>query len=117
MIRTQKLTVEGVCDTYVHREHSFDSQSHVAWSIMLICPRCQHPWAVLKFLEDQDVWPEAAYCEFCGIKDDWHPVPGSVLVEEGWGVIDDSLLGALPENVLRREFNLHLRAYSGEGMT
>jgi hypothetical protein len=40
----------------------------------------------------------------------WHPVPGSLLIEEGLCIIDESLLDALPEPLLKREFTLHERA-------
>lgn len=121
MIRAQKVVVQVGSEwlvTRVHREHSFHQQTHVAKSHALFCPACQEVWAILKFEDDDDdyVWPVAQFCEHHkpeGLtkQSGWFPVPGSILVEEGWGVIDDSLLRALPKELLRREFDLHVRAY------
>jgi len=101
----------------VHRHHSFGSDTYLAKSHALFCPSCQTVWAILKFVDDTEVWPVAQFCENCDPKasvlySPWYPVPGSLLVEEGWGVIDESLLAVLPEQFLKREFNLHLKAYS-----
>jgi hypothetical protein len=70
-------------------------------------------------VDEHICWPVAQFCETCQtsptgllVKSDWCPVPGSLLVEEGWGVIDTALLNALPDSLVTREFNLHLRAYS-----
>lgn len=82
-----------------------------AYSILLICPRCKQYWAELTFEGDKDSWPRSAYCEHCAVVDKWHPVPGSVFVEEGWGVIDTTLLNTLPDWLVKREFNLHMRTY------
>jgi hypothetical protein len=110
VIRTQSLTL-GESVAWVHREHNF-SFGHVATSCLLVCPACRRSWAELKFVDDSFVWPRSQFCEQCWHTDEWHPVPGSLFVEEGWGVIDDSLLKALPDDLLLREFNLHLKAYS-----
>jgi hypothetical protein len=114
VIRTQHITIKGTPEAFVHREHSYNGQTKVAYSHMLICPKCCQIWATLRFLQDDDglVWPVAQFCEECASKDDWHPVPGSILKEEGWGVIDNSLLAALPPELVKREFNLHMKAYS-----
>ena len=114
MIRTQQITLDGVGIFYVHREHSFGGEGHVAHSQVLVCPMCHHNWATLKFVDEPLCWPAAQFCELCHIHErfDLHPVAGSLLVEEGFGVIDDSLLAALPPALVEREFNLHLKAYS-----
>ena len=115
MIQTQliQLGIQWTSSQYVHREHSFADHSHVAHSHSLICPKCETTWARLVFLNSEDsfVWPESQFCERCNIKDSWHPVPGSLFIEEGWGVIDDSLLDVLPQTLLIREFHLTLKAY------
>lgn len=101
----------------ISRSHSFghpgQPPGHVAKSHCLVCPGCQRVWA--KLVLDQEpflVWPVAQFCSDCQITTTWLPVPGSLLVEEGFGVIDRELLWALPAPLLRREFDLHLRAYS-----
>jgi hypothetical protein len=114
MIRPQCIQLfDEVDDTHwVHRDHAYADQSHVAHSQLLVCPRCCTPWAKLRFDDDDLCWPMSQFCEHCPLRDDWHPVPGSLLVEEGWGVVDDSLLQALPLSLLKREFDLHLKAFS-----
>jgi hypothetical protein len=52
----------------------------------------------------------AQFCEDCNERDEWVPVPGSIFSEEGWGIIDDSLLAVLPEELIAREFYLHIKA-------
>ena len=99
--------------TLIEREHSFNNQLNLAKSHSLICPMCRTRWADLELQSEQCelLWPVAQTCENCQLVDEWMPVPGSLLVEEGWGVIDDSLLDALPEYMIRREFELHIKAY------
>lgn len=94
----------------VNREHSFSDHHYVAKSHGLICPQCRRQWATLKFTDDALVWPVAQFCENHPIPDEWMPVPGSILNEEGWGVIDDSLLAVLPDELVVREFHLHIKA-------
>ena len=123
MIVTEKITLifpelgspSAGMSCFIEREHSFNGQMNVAKSHMLICPKCKHKWAELELYPEDGqqelLWPVAQTCENCSIEDEWMPVPGSLLVEEGWGIIDDSLLAALPEELLRREFWLHIKAY------
>lgn len=119
MIRTQVVKILCSLDGqepkwhefFVHREHAFGGDTHVACSEVLICPQCGQIWARLKFLDDSEVWPRPQTCELCTYRDDWLPVPGSLLVEEGYGVIDDALLTSLPDPLVIREFNLHLKVY------
>jgi hypothetical protein len=95
----------------IEREHSFNGQLNTAASYMLVCPGCQRIWAK-HIIEGHDLlYPRAQFCDMCNIvPDGWHPVPGSLLIEEGWGVIDDSLLAAMPADLLEREYNLHTKA-------
>lgn len=105
----------------VPREHSFghpgQPPGYVARSHCLFCPKCERVWAHLRLIGQDGkhaacTWPVAQSCAQCQVITPWLPVPGSLLVEEGWGVIDLELLWALPEPLLRREFDLHLKAYS-----
>jgi len=97
---------------HVERHHSFSNSTHVAVSTILVCPACTRTWAMLLLEGDTFAWPRSAFCGCISYADEWHPVPGSILIEEGWGVIDDSLLAALPDELVKREFQLHMQAYS-----
>ena len=126
MIRTQSLQVLMYTSDanrprqwqgfHVHRNHSFGGDTHEAKSHALFCPSCKEVWAVLRFLDENEVWAVNQFCEHCKPEREleavWHPVPGSILVEEGWGLIDEALLYALPEPLVKREYLLHERAYS-----
>ena len=100
----------------VSREHAYGGNpaGRVAYSHILYCPRCCKQWAALYFPDEKDCWPRGQFCADCGVVGDWNPIAGSLLVEEGYGVIDESLLAALPIPLLRREFELTLKAYSNE---
>lgn len=115
MIRTQTLYVWDY-NTWivrtVHREHAFGNQGHVAYSRLLVCPKCHEVWAKLLILEEPYAYAVGASCERCGVSDKMHPVPGSILTEEGFGVIDDSLLDKLPPELVAREFRLHMNHYA-----
>jgi len=117
VIRTQKIALnQGEwASWYVHRDHAFCDQTHVAKSHALFCPSCQEIWAILHFVDEREIWPVAQFCEHCRpSRDDytWYPVAGSILVEEGYGVVDDSLLAGLPPELIKREFDLHIKAYT-----
>lgn len=116
MLRKQNIEVDQLSWT-IEREHSFRGQGdgwHEAQSVMFVCPKCLKHWATLRFHGDELIWPRAQTCESCLVNDEWLPVPGSLLEEIGWGVIDTSLLNALPEVLLKREFALHLKAFDHE---
>lgn len=116
MIIQQAVTLSMVGSFAIHREHSFgrpgEPPGYLAKSHCLFCPRCQRLWATLAIQGEFLIWPVAQTCSECQISDEWMPVPGSLLAEEGFGVIDLELLWALPEPLLRREFDLHLKVYS-----
>src|SRR6266850_1600836 len=95
---------------YIEREHSFNDCKQTAFSHMLVCPSCQTIWAKFIIEKDRIVWPKAQFCEQCPIiSDPWHLVPGSLLVEEGWGVVDESLMEALPPELMLRELELYMK--------
>lgn len=92
------------------REHSFADDTKSAVSQLLVCPACHRCWAKLLLADEPLAWPRAAFCAMCGQSDMLRPVPGSLLLEEGLGAIDESLLDALPQPLLEREFKLHEKA-------
>lgn len=110
----QRLLVEGA-PYEIDRPRSWPSEfADDSWmfaaSVALICPRCLRMWAVLAFEGDADIRPEGAYCRRHIPRDLWFSnrprVPGSILTGYSW---DRPLLAALPEPLLRREFELHLQ--------
>jgi len=85
---------------------------------MLVCPKCQKIWAYLDFKRPMQageeagcLWPVAAFCEKCPSNG---PVPsGSIMISYGFDGenYDLPLLYALPLDLLKREFELHLNHY------
>lgn len=77
--------------------------------MVLTCPKCLKQWAHLQFEKDQYLYPVGAFCEACGIVKEGMP-PGSILIWYGYGCnIDVALLETLPEALLKREFEIHLK--------
>lgn len=111
MLRRQQILLDDRL-WEIHRCFSYAESTKVAVSHCLVCPACGRTWAILSFPDEKLLWPRAAFCGCTADRDDWHPVPGSILVEEGYGSVDDSLLNALPAELVRREFLLHLKAFS-----
>lgn len=112
----QTIFISGLPLVQIERERSwtFDEREprgyQYAHSVALICPRCLTKWAVLSF-GDAEHHVQGAWCARCLPADPgFHPgtVPGSIL--GGW-IFDQPLLEALPEHLLRREFELHLKEY------
>ena len=116
MLRRQQIMLNDRL-WQVDRWFSFADSHKVAVSHCLVCPACGRTWATLSFPDDRLIWPVAAFCGCTQDADDWRPVPGSILVEEGYGEVDDSLLNALPGDLLRREFELHLKAFSHDNFS
>lgn len=92
------------------REHSFADETKSAVSQLLICPECHRMWAKILLADEPLAWPRAAFCAMCNRADMMRPVPGTLLLEEGLAAIDESLLAALPQELLEREFKLHDKA-------
>ncbi len=95
------------------RERAFPGVAgwYSAHSCCYVCPACGKVWACMLIDDEPLMWPRAAFCRQHPIKTDWCPVPGSILTEEGWGVIDKSLLNALPPALLKHEILVHLKAF------
>lgn len=89
----------------------FSPEGYPIYSRLLVCPKCCQPWAKLTVEGDAAHRPEMASCMFCDWSSEASPVPGSLIV---YGITGDNvdwgLLAVLPENLLRREFNLTMKA-------
>lgn len=92
-----------------------------ACSVGFVCPVCLKVWAMLSFPEVEPRF-QASRCAQHREKApaDSPRVDGSIIEDigyAGWGLIDYGLLYALPEDLLRREFDLHLQhATKGESL-
>jgi hypothetical protein len=107
----------------IEQEHSFRGYDfdgwYSVWSVALVCPGCVRVWAMLTVAEAQRHVAVNQYCARCRPAKDEHWLvknapPGSILHEEGLGVIDTALLEALPDVLLKREFELHLASLERE---
>jgi hypothetical protein len=93
------------------REHSFSNHMNSASSYMLVCPTCHTIWAKHIIKDYSLVWPYPQFCDRCDVyADRLRPVPGSLLIQHGLDAIDESLLEALPTELLIREYDLHIKA-------
>jgi hypothetical protein len=92
-------------------ERSPFTEGYPVYSRVLVCPMCKQVWAMLTAEGKPVHRPEMASCGSCDWQSPDSPVPGSLLV---YGIptsnVDYSLLDVLPEEFLRREFNLTLKA-------
>lgn len=77
----------------------------------MICPWCCSIYAKLLVENHSGFSFEGVSCEACARPTDRHPVPGSLLDSSMTSVIDWSLVNHLPEPLLRREFELTLKAF------
>lgn len=123
MLRYQRISLfgwlpdEAVFTAFIQREHSFGNPGelpgYVAQSHCLVCPSCNVIWARLSLDPEVLCWPRAQFCQDCNIwPSEWCPVPGSLLIEEAFGLIDTELLRALPLELLKREFDTHVAVYN-----
>lgn len=111
---SQTIAILSLPPFEVQREWSWVSTPPDGWSIArsyaYICPVCLKQWAVTLLEGDQEYVIQAAYCERHHPAN-WNPtwcVPGSILVGHG-DYLDWPLLDVLPEELLRREFNLAMK--------
>lgn len=111
MLRQQTIFIDGLPPAVVQREHAWKTSDEgytSAWSHVLVCPVCLRQWAFLHLTGDTEYVISSAYCEK-HTPADYHwtdGVPGSVLLEIGFGSIDEPLLAVLPREMLLREFRL-----------
>ena len=88
------------------------SRGYPIHSGVMVCPICLQTWAALQ-MEGQAVFqPRAVSCAApCLYWSEFSAVPGSLIeAPTFWDGVDWELLDLLPEELLRREFNLTLKA-------
>ena len=109
------LTLEGASYTFEATHWKFYPSSTAKF-----CPACGTVWAAIRLESSPEVWPEIAYCVEHAAKATSRiypsifvigmPLPGSVL--DFWSCTPEhptrDPLDELPEDLIRREFNLYL---------
>jgi|HubBroStandDraft_5_1064220.scaffolds.fasta_scaffold76305_3 hypothetical protein len=82
-------------------------------SRLLVCPRCRATWATVLVEGDLDAFPVTAGCYPCNWSNELFNVPGSILWSTETNELTDwTLLEALPEALVKRELELHLKVFS-----
>lgn len=80
------------------------------YSRALVCPWCLRVWATLEVFGQTGFVIDSSPCEDCP---QWHDLPpGSLLASQVCNGVDWGLITEMPEALLRREFELTLRAFS-----
>jgi hypothetical protein len=90
------------------------SQGYPVQSGLFICPECCHLWAKLTLAKETNFYEARSipcHRHPSYSHPDLRPVPGSILDNPSCNGIDLPLLMSMPEDLLRREFDLHLKAY------
>lgn len=88
----------------------YTSDGYPVYSRLLVCPMCCSVWAKLTVPGKSWHRPEAATCQFCQDPLE-RSVPGSLLSYTiPCSGVDTDLLDVMPEQFLRREFNLTMKA-------
>ena len=92
------------------------SNGYPVFSKILICPICLELWAKITLAGDHFWCAHSIPCVAhpSGFHRDLRPVPGSILDMASAPGIDEPLLSSLPVELLRREFNLHIKALNYE---
>lgn len=83
-------------------------------SIAKFCPACQRVWATIRYQPDKLVYPDAVVCEHCDATCSRGTVPGSLFKDYDDQETSESLVRALPFELLLREFHLQLKAISND---
>ena len=82
-------------------------------SRLLICPRCRATWATVLVDGDLDAFPVTAGCYPCNWSNELFNIPGSILWSTETNELTDwTLLEALPETLVKRELELHVKAFN-----
>lgn len=121
----QLVAVAGFPLYTIERSFSWQEEGMPGWSFtysrVLVCPRCLKQWAHLAFQNSEPggglplgcLEPTGVFCGDCGPGREGK-VAGSLLDAPYSSGVDLPLLYALPEPLLRREFELHLKHYERE---
>lgn len=78
-----------------------------------VCPSCLSIWALMQTERDPVYGVDSQFCEVCRVEY-CNGVPGSLLDDRQSWTVDWDLIRYLPEPLLRREFELHVRMIERE---
>lgn len=107
-----KFTIRiGTAVWAVERESQF-CLGYPIHASLFVCPICKHIWGSSGFEGDNISVPQMVACEDCEWKGHPGQIPGTILYNANisQGGTDLDLIDVLPEELLRREFTLHLKA-------
>lgn len=96
---------------HIERESQF-CLGYPIHSSIFVCPVCTTIWASSGFEGDDIYVPQMVSCEDCTWKGLPGQIPGTILHNDciSQSATDVDLIHALPEDLLRREFHLHIKA-------
>lgn len=112
----QHIQLLDTTEHFVIKREAFTADGYPVYSRCFVCPFCVRVWANISKGDSlaaatQD-WhrPEGVPCELCESVE--HHIAGSILEYSiTFNGLDLDLLDALPEPLLRREFELTLKAF------
>ena len=110
MIRRMTIVLENLQCFDLEREDSCDG--YPVFPGVMFCPICCSIWARLYYQGENLYEPRMIPCEAhaAACHPDLRPVAGSLIDNPTINGYDKPLLEALPEVLLRREFELHMKS-------
>lgn len=114
MLKQQVILAGGHLRYHFEREAFSWREGEGGWPVYaraLICPYCRDNWGTLAIEGQNYFCCEEVSCELCNLSTPRHSVPGSLLDSYTCNGTDWGLIDVLPEPLLRREFQLHLRSF------
>ena len=104
------VSIQGIGGGWI--EKSRMQNGYILRSRLLVCPRCRSTWATVLVEGDLDAFATTASCYPCNWSNELFNVPGSILWSTETNELTDwTLLEALPMELVKRELELHLKAY------
>lgn len=101
------------CTVKINREPFAWCLGRGGWPLyntVVICPVCLRHWLRFQLEDHPRAW--TCWCWSCqSCTAERTEFPGTLLEIPGTGAFDEVLLEALPEQLLRREFEIHLKAF------
>jgi hypothetical protein len=104
------VAIEGTGGGWIEKARM--QNGYILRSRLLVCPRCRSTWATVLVEGDLDAFPVTAGCYPCNWSNELFNIPGSILWSTETNELTDwTLLEALPMELVKRELELHLKAF------